>query len=120
METELQRCRRLLAALEKLDTQEAASLAAGDWPAVAFLQSRAAPLVEHLSVHGPAVADAGFRTRLARWLARRQEAAAGLEARIAEVKDELGELEAGARRAERLTPAYGRSEAPPRHWCAVG
>lgn len=120
MKTELQRCRRLLAALEKLATQEAASLAAGDWPAVAFLQSRAAPLIEHLAAHGPAVADAGFRTRLARWLARRQESAAGLDARIAAVKAELGELEAGVRRAKRLTPTYGRCGDAERRWCAVG
>jgi len=120
MNTELQRCRRLLAALEKIGTQEAASLAAGDWPAVTFLQSRAAPLIEHLAAHGPAVADAGFRARLSSWLARRQEAGAGLHARIEEMRKELGELDASVRRARRVTPAYRRSGEDARRWCAVG
>ena len=57
MQTTAQTCARLLSALEDLGEREAVMVREGDVTMVAELQARAAPLVDYLGTHGPAVAD---------------------------------------------------------------
>ena len=121
METPAQLCARLLAALEELAAQEAASLQARDFAAVVHLQERAAPLVAHLAEHGPAVADDALRARIAAWLAHRHETGEWLAEQIAHTKAELEKLDAARRRVARLRPAYGSGPAASSgQLCAVG
>jgi hypothetical protein len=120
METPAQMCVRLLAALEDLSTQEAACLDARDFSAVVRLQERAAPLVTHLAEHGPAVADAALRTRIAALLTRRAQCGEWLAEQIAQTKEKLREIEAAQRRVSRFAPAYGQGMAVSQRLCAVG
>lgn len=120
METPVQTCTRLLAALEDLAGQEAASLAGRDFAAVLQLQDRSAPLVAHLAAHGPAVADATLRQRIATWLAGRQRTSASLATEIAQAKTELQQIATSRRQAARVAPAYGRLTGSSRHLCVVG
>ena len=115
-------CARLLAALEELAAQEAASLAARDFAAVVHLQERAAPLVAHLAEHGPGVAkdDPALVGRIAAWLARRHETGEWLAGQIARTKEKLSEVEAAQRRVARVAPAYGRGAEVSRRLCEVG
>jgi hypothetical protein len=121
METPAQTCARLLAALEDLTAQEAASLDARDFTAVVHLQERAAPLVAHLAEHGPAVADDALRARIAALLARRMRCGEWLAEQIEQTRQRLRELDAARARATRLAPAYGAGQAvTSRQFCAVG
>ena len=120
METPVQTCSRLLAALEDLARQEATTLAARDFATVVKLQERGAPLVAHLAEHGPAVADAALRARIAAWLAHRHKTGEWLAAQIAQTKAELENLDARQRQVARLAPAYGRAAAASRQLSAVG
>jgi hypothetical protein len=120
METAAQTCLRLIGALEELGVHEKASLAARDFPAVALVQERAAPLVAHLAEHGPSVADDELRRRIAAWLARRHEYGEWLAAQIARAKQELAEIEASERRIRRVSPAYAREVEAASRWSATG
>ena len=121
METPAQTCSRLLTALEDLAKQEAVTLAARDFATVVKLQERAAPLVELLGTHGPAVADAALRARIAAWLAHRHETGEWLAAQIAQTKAELDKLDTSRRQASRFAPVYGRGTATmARQLSAVG
>lgn len=111
METPVQTCARLLGALEDLIGQETASLAARDFAAIRLIQQRAAPLVDYVGTHGPAVAKThpAIRTRVTAVLARRQQNLATLGAQIAETRQRLDETRQSQVRVARIGPAYGRA-----------
>lgn len=112
METPGQTCARILVALEDLAGREAASLQARDFPAVAEIQERAAPLVAHLAAHGPAVADVALRTRVGELLRRRAQTGEWLAEQITQAREELRGTQASQRRVARIAPVYGSSQAP--------
>jgi hypothetical protein len=121
METAAQKCARLLSALEDLSGQEQAALYAEDFATVLKIQGRAAPLVEYLGQHGPAVADARFRNRVGDYLRQRAAMSERLASRIAEVKVELAGKQVSQARVARLAPVYGTAGmAAPRNLQAVG
>jgi hypothetical protein len=122
METPAQTCLRLLAALEDLATQEAAALDARNFPAAVAIQTRAAPLVEHLAAHGPPIAekDAAFRARVAAFHARRRQTGEWLATQVARAREELLQMQVSQRRVAQIAPAYGSGGQPARQLCAVG
>ena len=119
METPAQTCVRLLTALEDLATQEAAALEARDFATAVTIQTRAAPLVEHLAAHGPAIADKdpAFRSRVAAFHARRQQSGEWLATQVARAKEELLRMQAGQRRVARIAPVYGQPGRTSRQLC---
>lgn len=121
METSAQTCVRLLIALEDLAAQEAAALDARDFPAAVTIQERAAPLVEHLATHGPAVAekDAAFRARVAAFHAHRLKRGEWLAAQVDRVRAELHQMDASQRRVKQIAPVYGRATRSAGQLCAV-
>ena len=120
MDTSAQTCRRLLAALEDLAAQETTALAAGDFAELAKLSRRAAPLVEHLAAHGPAVADHSFRSRVHALLERRRHNDAVLSEQLARAKLELKRANESQRRIAQIGSIYGRPGAATRALSAVG
>lgn len=120
METVLQRCSRLLRALEEFAAQEAASLAAGDFATVLGLQQRAGPLVTYLGTHGPDVADESLRSRVGALLERRRDNEAALARRIQETRSRLGELDSNRRRVAKVIPAYVQGAGPSHRLRALG
>jgi hypothetical protein len=120
METPVQRCFRLLAALEEMVAQEAACLASSDFGGLVGLQQRAEPLVAHLGRYGSTIADEEFRSRVGSWLARRREIAGLLSARISETRERLNQLESSRRRVARVVPVYAHNSQVTRRLSAVG
>ena len=120
MATMAQTCARLLGALEDLGEREAGALHEGDFSTVVELQGRAAPLVEFLGTHGPAIADHAFLTRMRAFLLRRQASGEWLAALIDQTREELRQTQASERRAARIAPVYGASVAPAARLLAVG
>lgn len=111
MESPVQRCVRIVSALEDLAAQEAAAVARGDFATVQALHDRSAPLVEFLAAAGAeALAAAGLRRRLAAVYELRARSGEVLAAAMAQVRVELAQTEAGQRRAARIAPAYGTHE----------
>jgi hypothetical protein len=111
MENPAQMCARLVAALEDLTAQEAASLEARDFEATIVLQDRAAPLIEHLVTHWPAVADSSLKTRILAVISRRNKTGEWLAEQIAETRRQLQETQVAERRVARIAPAYGLAAA---------
>ncbi len=122
METVAQTCTRLLIALEDLASQEAAALDARDFARVVAIQERAAPLVEHLGTHGPAVAgrDPVFRARVVALHARRRQTGDWLAAQVEHAREELHRMAASQRRVAQIAPVYGRGGPVSRQLCAQG
>lgn len=119
MRAEAKVCDRLVAALEDLAAQEAASLAAGDIATLQHLQQRADPIIARLGEYGPD-ADEGLRARIGRWLSHRRETARLLARRISGTKAALDHLDASRRRVARVGPAYGQAPETSRRLSAVG
>lgn len=109
MEAPRQKFSRLLSALDDLVGREAASLAHGDFDAVAEIQARAEPLVAGLAALGAEAADEVARARAAALLARRQHSIDFLETQLAIAREELAAIRASAGRVARIAPAYGRA-----------
>lgn len=124
METPAQMCERLVTALEDLAGQEAATLETRDFAAVIAIQDRAAPLVDLLVAHAPAVTDRAVRTRITALLAKRHRTGEWLSEQIARTREELQRTETAQRRVAQVAPAYGygsRAAAGGRpHLAAVG
>ncbi len=121
METPAQTCARLVAALEDLTAQEAATLEARDFPAAIAVQQRAAPLIEHLVAHEAEIVDAALRQRLRALVLRRNKTGEWLAEQVARAREELGEAQAAQRRVAQVAPAYGHGTAPiRRQLVAVG
>lgn len=120
METTAQTCARLLSALEDLGEREAMMLREGDFEMVAEIQSRAAPLVQYLGTHGPAIADGPFLARIRAFLLRRKDSGEWLAARIAQARSELQQIRATEVRAARIVPAYSAPVLPVSRLSAVG
>lgn len=121
METPVQRCSRLAAALADLAAQEAAALAARDIEAVLALQERAAPLVEFLSGQAGEIAcHAPLAAQLAAVHARRAQSARSLAAEVEKSRGALREAGAARRRIAQIAPAYGRGAPTATQLCAVG
>ncbi len=120
METPTQMAARLVTALEVIARDEAACLGVRDFAGVAHLRERADPLVRHLAEHGPAVADAALRARIAAFLGRHRETGDWLAGQIERTAEQLRDVEAARRRVTRVAPAYGRGDGVPRRLCAVG
>lgn len=113
-------CARLVTALEDLAAQEAVCLQTRNFGAVISIQDRARPLVEHLAVHGPDVADEALRRRIAALIAKRNESGAWLAAEIDRTREQLHTLEGNRRRVARIAPAYGAGVRSRRQLSAVG
>ncbi|MCX6953346.1 MAG: hypothetical protein NTV51_14425 [Verrucomicrobia bacterium] len=109
METPAQTCARLLGALEELADAEAATLRHRDFAAVADIQDRAAPLIEYLATHGPAVADNALRARVWEFLRRRAQTGEWLDLQLAEARAELQGMQASQHRVARIAPVYGKA-----------
>jgi hypothetical protein len=120
METPAQTCARLVAALEDLVAQEAATLEARDFATVVHLQERAAPLVEHLATHSAEVVDVSLRERIRMLLERRQQSGEWLAAQIEQTKEALRLNDERRHRVTQIAPAYGRSRYAPQRFSAVG
>ncbi|MEO6243835.1 MAG: hypothetical protein ABIQ12_00250 [Opitutaceae bacterium] len=121
METPVQRCVRIAAALENIVGQEAAALGAGDYAAVLTLQERAEPLVAFLSEQGRASADdADLRARIAAVQAPRARSAALLESEIELARAELEESRFAQRQRAKIGPAYGGGHAGRARLCVTG
>jgi N-acetyl-gamma-glutamylphosphate reductase len=120
VDTPAQTCRRLLAALEDLAAQETSALAAADFVSLAQLSQRAAPLVEHLAEHGPAVVDPSFRTRIRALLERRRANDDALAVQVARAKAEMKRASDSQRRIAQIAAIYGRVGAAARQLSAVG
>lgn len=109
METPTQMCARLVAALEDLANQEAATLQARDFARAVEIQDRAAPLVDLLVAHAPEVTDESIRARVAALLEKRNRTGEWLAEQMAKVREELQQTRAAQGRAAKIAPAYGRS-----------
>jgi hypothetical protein len=122
METPAQTCARLLTALEDLAAQEISALDARDFAGAVTIQARAAPLVEHLAAHGPAIAeqDAAFLARVAAFHTRRLQTGEWLAAQVARTREELGRIQASQRRVAQIAPVYGGSAKSAGRLCATG
>jgi hypothetical protein len=120
METAAQTCARLLAALEDLASQEAASLEARDFTAVVHLQQQAAPLVQMLAEHASEITEPAIRQRVRDFLERRRKTGEWLEEQIALTRDRLRELDASRSRLTRVAPAYGQGANAAPRLVAVG
>ena len=120
MESPAQTCARLLVALEELVAQEAGRLEARDFAAVVRIQERAAPLIEHLAVHGREISDEAFRARVRAVLARRQRTGEWLGAQLARVREELRQTVIAQRRMAQMAPAYAGMSRPRRQLSAIG
>lgn len=120
METPKQTCVRLMGALEDLGAQEAACLGTKDFDALFHVQERADPLIKFLGEHRADAVAAGIESRIAAWLARRQENARQLATEITAAKSRLDQLDANRRRLTRVAPAYGARDARSPRWQAVG
>jgi hypothetical protein len=121
METPAQMCARLVAALEDLSSQEAISLQTRNFAAAISIQERAAPLVEHLAVHGPEVADELLRCRIAALLERRHETGRWLVTEIERTRQQLHAMDVNRRRVAQVAPVYGAGvSAGRRQLSAVG
>ncbi len=120
METPVQKCARLVTALEDLVAQEAVCLQTRDFAAAISIQDRAAPLVEHLSLHGPNVADQALRRRVETLIARRNDTATWLATELRQTREQLLGLQASQRRVAKVAPAYGRGSDSRRQLCVRG
>lgn len=122
METPAQMCARLVAALEDLANQEAATLQARDFPGAVAIQDRAAPLVELLVAHAPDVTDATIRARITALLAKRNQTGEWLADQMAKVREELQQTHVAQRRVAKVGPAYSRpdNDGPRPQWFAMG
>lgn len=108
METVEQMCARLVAALEDLANQEAATLQARDFTGAVTIQDRAAPLVELLVAHAPEVTDSATRARIAALLAKRNQTGEWLAEQMARAREELQQTQVAQRRVAQVGPAYSR------------
>ena len=115
-------CARLLTALEDLAAQEASALDARDFVAAVAIQQRAAPLVEHLALHGPAIADEdpAFRARVEAFQSRRRQTGEWLATQVERTREELRQMQASQRRVAQVAPVYGRGSQASRQLCVVG
>jgi len=120
METPVQRCERIVAALEDLAAQEAASVAQGDFAAVQALHERTAPLVEFLSSVGSAAMAAGLRRRLIAVYELRHRSGEAVAQAMAQTRLELAQTQASQRRVARIAPAYIQHDARSPRLQAVG
>ncbi len=109
MEAPGKKFQRLVAALDDLVTQEAATVAAGDFEAVADIQRRADPVVTALATLGAEVADAAARARIASLLSRRQGNIDLIESQLATARAELQAVQESTGRVARIAPIYGRA-----------
>ena len=119
METPAQRAVSLVAALEDLTAQEAATLQARRFSEAIAVQNRAAPLVQLLAASATDV-PGDLRLRIATLLSRRQASDAWLAHEIETVRAKLQETAESQRRVARFAPAYGRSGATCGRLSAVG
>lgn len=109
MESPAQKCVRLVTVLEDLVAQEAICLQTRNFAGAIAIQDRAAPLVEHLSTHGAAVADEALKHRITLLMERRRETGAWLTRELEHAREQLHGLQASQRRVAKVAPVYGRS-----------
>lgn len=108
METPVQRCVRIMAALEDLVDQEAAALTNADWDAMIALQGRVGPLVDFLTTHASdGVARLELGERLPALHARRNQTSSALARQIECVRNELHQTRVARVRVAQIAPAYG-------------
>ena len=102
---------RLADALEDLVHQEAVLLRAGDYPAVAAVQERCAPVVAGLAALA-AENDARLIARVQSILALRASSLRELSGDLARVRCELAEIQSTSHRVAKVGPAYGPRTVP--------
>lgn len=121
METQAEKCARLVTALEDLAAQEAATWQVGDFAEAALIQLRAAPLVDFIATAGLQAADSEFQARVATLLNLRRQSVERIAAEIRTVRAELQIMESRERTVARVAPAYGsRVDSARRQLCTRG
>src|SRR5687767_9239222 len=90
MQSAVQRCRRLMRALEDLAAQEATTLRAGNFAVVADSQDRAEVLIDDLVAHDDAMDD-DLRERLKALREVRARSSEWLAIELAQTRDALAE-----------------------------
>lgn len=110
-ESPLQKCARLVIALEELAAEESHCIETGDIATVLGIQKRLEPIIRYLSDHA-ADADRGVRDRIAAVLDTREKSGARLEAELKKVRKQIDELDARKRRAAAVAPVYGGAAQP--------
>lgn len=109
MESPGQKFDRLLKALDELVREEAALIAAANYPAIQEVQQRAEPLIEALTKLAPKMRASTVRARVDSLLKRRQQNIDLLESRLTVVKTELTALQKSTQQVARIAPVYGRA-----------
>lgn len=124
MESPLQRCARIVAALEDLAEQEAMALAASDFAAVLALQARTEPLVNFIADSGRLLGrEPALKRRVAAIRDQRDRTATLLASRLDQARTDLTQVKAKQGRVARIRPVYGHAELAPKsvpHFQAVG
>ena len=121
METEVQRCSRIVTALEDLAGQEATALANRDFATVLALQERTQPLIDFVAANGSVVTKAsGLRVRISALRDRRNRTSTALSAQLEQTRTDLAQIQVKQRRVARIMPAYGQAAEAPRHFQAIG
>jgi hypothetical protein len=121
MESPVQRCSRIITALEDLTGQEEAALANRDYVVLLSLQERTAPLVEYLITDGAThVRQPTLRGRVEAVHARRQQTGDRLAVAMADNRRDFQQAQLAQRRAAQVGPAYGHVHASTPRWQAQG
>ena len=107
METGVQRCSRLVAALEDLAQEESTALAHRDFSAVLTLQERAGPLISFLAA-ATETDRAELIDRLEALHSRRERTHRALTAELEGTRRALQETSVAQNRVAQVAPAYGR------------
>jgi hypothetical protein len=119
METGIQRCSRVIAALEDLAEQESAALVHRDFSAVLALQDRAGTLISFLaSAREKDRAQANDRLKALH--ARRERTHQALAAELEGARRALQETSVAQNRGAQVAPAYGRPSVARPQLFAVG
>jgi hypothetical protein len=105
METPVQQCLRLLAALEDLVAQESHLIGAENYEEVIRVQERAAPIVERLVALAPA-ADAGALRQASGLIERRRQNQELMARHVERTAAELDEAREARSRLTHFAPAY--------------
>lgn len=110
MESPVQRCTRIVTALEDLAGQEAAALAHRDFATVLALQDRTTPLVEFLITSGATqMREPGLRRRVRALHELRQKTSETLAVAMANTRADLQQTQVAQRRVAQIAPAYGQN-----------
>jgi hypothetical protein len=121
METQPEKCARLITALEDLALREAALLRVGDFTEAAVIQGRAAPLVDFIAAAATAAAGSELQARIAGLVGLRNKSIKRLGSEIETARAELTQMQTRERTVAQVAPAYGsRFDSARRYLCGRG